>query len=207
MDTTVVLRCSEDADVHAERDGHEKRVLADDPTAMLYVVPSIRPARYDDVERMRAIERAAGEMFRPLGMDTVADDDPGSVAQLRAFVDDGRAWIGELDGTAAGYLLAAVVDGEGHVEQVSVDPAFAGSRVGAALVGRAVDWARGPLTLTTFRDVAWNGPYYERLGFRWLADDDIGPELRAVREAERAHGLDRWPRGCMRRDAATTLAT
>jgi GNAT superfamily N-acetyltransferase len=166
---------------------------------MLARVPLIRPARHDDVERMRAIERAAGETFRPLGMDLVADDDPGSPDELRAFVDDGRAWVAEHDGTVAGYLLAAVVDGEGHVEQVSVDPAFAGHRIGSTLVEQAADWADGPLTLTTFRDVAWNGPYYERLGFRWLADDEIGPELRAVREAERAHGLDRWPRGCMRK--------
>jgi GNAT superfamily N-acetyltransferase len=172
---------------------------------MLGPVPSIRPARHTDVERMRDIERAAGELFRPLGMDAVADDDPGSPEHLRACADDGRAWVAEHDGTVAGYLLAAVVDGEGHVEQVSVDPAFAGRRIGAALVERAARWARGPLTLTTFRDVAWNGPYYARLGFRWLADDEIGPELRAVREAEAAHGLDRWPRGCMRRAAAATL--
>lgn len=180
-------------------------MLAGDPGTMLCVVPSIRPARHDDVERMRDIERAAGELFRPLGMDAVADDDPGPAEQLRAYVDDGRAWVAEHDGTVAGYLLAAVVDGEGHVVQVTVLPAFSRRRIGAALVERAAQWARGPLTLTTFRDVAWNGPYYERLGFRWLTDDEIGPELRAIREAEAAHGLDRWPRGCMRREAATTL--
>lgn len=155
---------------------------------------------------MRSIERAAGEVFRSLGMDAVADDEPPSPSQLRVFVDAGRAWVTERDDTVTGYLVAAVVDGEGHVEQVSVDPAFAGLRLGAALVERAAEWASGPLTLTTFRDVAWNGPYYERLGFRWLADGEIGPELRAIRDAERAHGLDRWPRGCMRRDPATTLA-
>lgn len=165
----------------------------------------IRPARYADVERMRTIERAAGEPFRTIGMGTVADDEPLCPTQLRAFVDGGRAWVAERDDTVAGYLIAAVVDGEGHVEQVSVDPAYAGLRLGAALVERAAEWASGPLTLTTFRDVAWNGPYYERLGFRWLADDEIGPELRAIRDAEHAHGLDRWPRGCMRRDPATTL--
>ncbi|WP_424511225.1 GNAT family N-acetyltransferase [Pseudonocardia endophytica] len=170
-------------------------------------MPPIRPARRDDVERMRAIERAAGEMFRPLGMDLVADDEPLPAAHIQKFVDDDRAWVAEVDGTVAGYLLAAVVDGEGHVEQVSVDPAFAGRRIGAALVEHAAS-RYGDLTLTTFRDVAWNGPYYERLGFRWSDDDEIGPELRAVREAERAHGLDRWPRGCMRRPSVpgATLA-
>ena len=34
------------------------------------------------------------------------------------------------------------------------------------------------LTLTTFTDVPWNRPYYERLGFTVL--DDLGPELAAL---------------------------
>lgn len=36
---------------------------------------SIRPARSDDFARLRAIEHAVGEAFRPLGMDLVADDE------------------------------------------------------------------------------------------------------------------------------------
>jgi hypothetical protein len=48
--------------------------------------------------------------------------------------------------------------------------------------------------------VAWNAPYYERLGFRRLHVAEETDGLRAMRAAERAHGLDRWPRVCMRRD-------
>ena len=55
------------------------------------------------------------------------------------------------------------------------------------------------LTLLTFRDVAWNGPYYERLGFRALGDDELGPGLRALRDAEPAKGLDPAQRVAMRR--------
>lgn len=163
---------------------------------------AIRPAVRTDVAAMRTIERAAGEAFRTLGMDPVADDEPPGPDELHPFVDDGRAWVAECNGTPAAYLLADVVDGCGHVEQVSVHPDHAGHRIGVALVDRSEQWAAGrpALTLTTFRDVPWNGPYYARLGFRPLADDEIGPELRAIREAEIAHGLDRWPRICMRRE-------
>jgi hypothetical protein len=45
-----------------------------------------------------------------------------------------------------------------------------------------------------------NGPYCERLGFRYLADGELTPSLKAIRAAEAAHGLDRWPRAAMRRD-------
>ena len=58
------------------------------------------------------------------------------------------------------------------------------------------------LTLTTFTDVPWNAPYYVRCGFRILADAQLTPGLRAIRDREAAHGLDRWPRVCMRRDLA-----
>jgi hypothetical protein len=54
--------------------------------------------------------------------------------------------------------------------------------------------------LTTFTDVPWNAPYYQRLGFRRLSDDKLTPGLRAIRAREAAIGLDRWPRCCMRRD-------
>ena len=55
------------------------------------------------------------------------------------------------------------------------------------------------MTLTTFRDVPWNAPYYERLGFRVIAPADQGPELAALvaEEAERIPGDA--PRVAMRR--------
>jgi hypothetical protein len=56
------------------------------------------------------------------------------------------------------------------------------------------------LTLTTFRDVPWNAPYYARIGFRVLVEAELTQGLRGIRDAEAAHGLDRWPRVCMRRE-------
>ncbi|RZT83419.1 N-acetylglutamate synthase-like GNAT family acetyltransferase [Pseudonocardia sediminis] len=164
----------------------------------------LREASVGDVAVMRAVERAAGEPFRGLGMDAVADDEPPPVAVLREFVDDGRAWVVERDGEVVAYLVAAVVDGCGHVEQASVHPDHAGHRYGAALVEHLASWSRErghpALTLTTFRDVPWNGPYYARCGFRTLDDDELGPGLRAIRADEAARRLDRWPRVAMRRD-------
>jgi len=54
------------------------------------------------------------------------------------------------------------------------------------------------LTLTTFREVPWNGPYYQRLGFVYLTVEEETPGLRAIRSSERERGLDKWPRACMR---------
>jgi hypothetical protein len=55
------------------------------------------------------------------------------------------------------------------------------------------------MTLTTFRDVAWNGPFYERLGFV-AVDTADSPGLASHREQELTLRLDdKGPRVAMRR--------
>jgi GNAT superfamily N-acetyltransferase len=154
---------------------------------------------------MRAMEVAAGRAFADVGMDAVAGDEALPADEMLAYQRDGRAWVtAGPDDKPIAYLLALWVDGVAHVEQVSVDPAHAGHGLGAALIEHVAGWARDhgspALTLTTFTDVTWNGPYYQRLGFRPLADDELTPGLRAIRAEEAAHGLDEWPRYAMRRD-------
>jgi len=53
------------------------------------------------------------------------------------------------------------------------------------------------VTLTTFRHLPWNAPFYARRGFRVLSPDELGPGLRAALRGERAQGLRR--RVAMRR--------
>ncbi|NBE53778.1 GNAT family N-acetyltransferase, partial [Streptomyces boluensis] len=101
------------------------------------------------------------------------------------------------------YLLAEVVDGALHIEQVSVHPDAARRGVGRALLSHAESYASqlalDALTLTTFTEVPWNAPYYTRLGFHTLAPAALTPGLRIIRAHEAELGLDRWPRVCMRR--------
>ncbi|MEU9114066.1 GNAT family N-acetyltransferase [Streptomyces sp. NPDC048483] len=156
---------------------------------------------------LRDIERAAGEAFRPLGMAEVADDEPPSLMDLMQYQGARRllAAYGEpgRNGRPAppiGYLVWEPVDDCVHIEQVSVHPDHARRGVGRALIDRAEDdWRGTAVTLTTFAEVPWNAPYYERLGFRVLADDELTPGLREIRANEARRGLDRWPRVCMRR--------
>ncbi|TDV52051.1 GNAT family N-acetyltransferase [Actinophytocola oryzae] len=165
---------------------------------------TVRPAREADIPVLRSLERAAGQPFLAIGMTSVAQDEPPSAATLSGFVAEGRAWVYEVDGRPVAYLLAEVVDGNGHVEQVSVHPDHARRRLGRVLIDHLLEWARRrdlpAVTLTTYTEVPWNGPYYERCGFRYLTEAEETPGLRAIRAAELAHGLDRWPRACMRLD-------
>jgi GNAT superfamily N-acetyltransferase len=169
---------------------------------------TIRVARGDELPLLIEIEQAAGESFRSLGMDLVADDDPGSTQELAPYVEDGRAFVAvDANDQPLAYLLIDRVDSAAHIEQVSVSPDHAGRKIGRALFERAETWARdhglARLTLTTYVEVPWNGPYYERLGFHYLTADEETPGLRSIRDHERQSGLDAWPRACMRRTLRT----
>ena len=149
--------------------------------------------------------RAAGRAFAGVGMPEISAAEPAPVEDLERYRAAGRAWVvAPAGGPAAGYALVDDVDGQAHVEQVSVDPAWSRRGLGRMLLDHVAAVARGEgraaVTLTTFRDVPWNAPYYARCGFRTLAPDELGPGLRAVRDAEAAHGLDPETRVCMRRD-------
>jgi GNAT superfamily N-acetyltransferase len=158
-------------------------------------VSSIRPPRFDELERLRAIERAAGVVFADVGLAEIAAHDPPAVDVLDRYRDAGRSWVlTDAGDTPVAYVLVDIVDGHTHVEQVSVHPDQARRGLGRQLLDHVAAWARARghvhITLTTFRDVPWNAPYYERCGYRILADDEIGPELRTLMADEAAHGLD-----------------
>lgn len=165
----------------------------------------MRAARDDDLPALPSIERAAGRTFAALGMTLVAEDEPPSIEELREYQRDGRAWVRtDDDDRPVAYLLADEVDGCAHLEQVTVHPDWARRRFGQELLERLTVWAterRLPaITLTTFTDVPWNGPYYRRLGFRVLDEAQLTPGLRRIRLSEAARGLDAWPRAAMRLD-------
>jgi len=157
-------------------------------------VPIIRPATEVDLERLVDVEVKAGQLFHTVGMSKVAEDVPGR-GELREAIESERVWVTEVGAEVAGYISAEVLDGNAHVAQVSVAPEYAGQRIGRTMVEFVEAWGRAAgrpaTTLTTFRDVPWNGPYYLRLGYHVLAGNDIGPELARTMTHEAAlPGID-----------------
>jgi GNAT superfamily N-acetyltransferase len=165
---------------------------------------TVRLARPDDLPLLPGIEQAAGELFRSVGMDPVADGALPTVQELTVPQRLGRLWVAEEQGQVVGCLRLEMVDDAAHIEQVSVLPSHGRRGIGTRLI-EAVDRCgatRGMrrMSLTTFVEVPWNGPYYRRLGFLELRPDQQGPALKRIRAHEAALGLDRWPRMAMRRE-------
>ena len=163
---------------------------------------SVRPGRPADVESMQQIEIAAGSLFAEIGMHDVAEDGAHETELLAGHVAAGRAWVAEVDGVVCGYALIDILDSQAHLEQVTVHPGYSRRGIGRTIIDQVAEWARAQgyttMTLLTFREVAWNGPYYRRLGFVDVPDSDMGPELAALRAHEADLGLDVSIRGAMR---------
>jgi GNAT superfamily N-acetyltransferase len=166
--------------------------------------PTIRAPRLMELDLLREIERAAGALFAEIGFAEVAAAEPASVEELAAYVLDGRAWVVVEHNVPVGYAVVDIVDGLAHLEQLSVLPEHGRKGLGSALLAHVCDWAAQrrleAVTLTSFRAVPWNAPYYEKNGFCVMDDAEIGPELRDLRALEAEHGLDPTQRVCMRRD-------
>jgi ribosomal protein S18 acetylase RimI-like enzyme len=128
----------------------------------------MRAAGDEELVVLQDIERAAGRCFRDIGMPEIADDEPPTLDELAAYRRAGRAWVAvDASDRPVAYLIADLVDGNVHVEQVSVHPDSARRGVGRSLLdhvaGRAAADGVPAMTLTTFAQVPWNAPYYERV--------------------------------------------
>lgn len=164
----------------------------------------IRPARAAEAEAIRDIERAAGQSFAAVGYPDVARHEPTPAAALRDAVTDGALFVAvTAEDDPVGFLLCSEIDGDLYVQELAVHPDHAGHRLAVPLLNAAEDLARSlglpALSLTTFRHVPWNAPYYARLGFHEMQDEDIGPSLRFVIARQKAAGLDVANRVAMRR--------
>ena len=140
----------------------------------------VRPVRPDELTLLPAVEAAADTMFGPF--DRGAFPGPGTPDEFAAalsvlVVGDPPIGLCRID---------AVGDGA-HLEQLSVHPDHGGRGIGRALLRAGIEWAASEgypeLTLNTYRDVPWNGPFYASEGFvevgpadDWLVAHGLAPE-------------------------------
>ncbi len=171
------------------------------PTTDGYTIGRAQPS---ELAQLPAIERAAAAQFRTTQFAAMADA-PLSAAEIDPAYD--QIWVaiaptGEPVGFAIVHRLATVA----HLHELDIHPAHARRGLGRRLIEAVAAWAKGEglraITLTTFRDIPWNAPYYVRIGFRPLAAVELSAELRAISAAEAAAGLPVSERVCMCRDLA-----
>jgi GNAT superfamily N-acetyltransferase len=154
----------------------------------------VRLARAEDVAQLPAIERAAAENFRDLGLAELFSEVLSCIEDLKEACTEGRLWVAtDAHDRPVGFALASRVGENAHLDELDVHPDHGRQGLGRALVHAVIEWARAArapgITLTTLDDVAWNAPFYESLGFRVLAPGERGPDLDELLRQEAARGL------------------
>lgn len=155
---------------------------------------AVRHARAADLRHIAAIEDSGVPLFEEAFGDLTGDalSSPAPSGGERLDLPGFLLVVGPV-GAPVGFAHVEVVDGFAHLAQLSVLPAAGRRGLGTALVREAMReaWLLGHdrLSLTTYRDLPWNGPFYARLGFV----EETRPEPFEVRQREResALGLDR----------------
>ena len=167
-------------------------------TAPVY---SIRPAQAEDVPALSAIELAAAQLLRGHAPESVLAETT-DVGRFAEAARNGRLWVAANAGSPVGFALVEMLAEDlPHLEELDVDPSHGRRGLGTALVRAVCEWATvsryGMLTLTTFRAVIWNLPFYARLGFEELPHEILRPELAALVAEEAHRGLDPATRAVM----------
>ncbi|GBR38761.1 acetyltransferase [Neoasaia chiangmaiensis NBRC 101099] len=156
----------------------------------------IRLATRDEAILLPTVEKSAAQAFRRYPrLAFVAEGAVLPVASHHRCVEAMTCWVAvaETGGPPVGFLSATVLDADMHVLEMSVAAEWQGRGIGRALLAACRDDATArrlrAVTLTTFRDVPWNAPFYRRQGFRFLSEGEEHARLRADLAAEAADGL------------------
>ena len=157
---------------------------------------TIRTARSEDLQTIQAIERASAQRFLGV-MDAIAHDRPSPLELLAARQQARGLLVAEAlagqTSALAGFVMFRLLEQSFYIEQIDVTPAFERQRIGAALIDAVAHSARDAglarLTLSTFREIPWNAPYYASFGFAEWASDEAPASIRQALRQEAANGL------------------
>ena len=163
---------------------------------------SIRLARAEDAEAFHRVEEDAAALLHeepslagiPVPPSTSAED-------YRRTIAAGQCLTAAVGDEVVGFAAAGRVGRELHLHELSVARAHQRKHIGSTLLrALKIDAANSGLraiTLNTYRDIPWNGPFYARRGFVEVDDFETRPHLlRSIEEAVGA-GMPRARRCAM----------
>jgi GNAT superfamily N-acetyltransferase len=169
------------------------------------MIARIRLARENDTALLSIVERSAARRFQVVpGLEWVAEGGVLSEVLHLDCIRGGTCWVAvDEHDIPVGFLsAAAVAERELHIHEMSVSEGFQGHGIGRALLEAAIQWATihrlTALTLTTFRAVPWNAPFYSRMGFKVLSVSGLEERLSALLRKEIEEGFAEGTRCAMR---------
>jgi len=157
--------------------------------------PVVRHATAADLAHLPAIEQSAAQAFRGAGVGLSEEIEASPAEAWGGPLRAGTLWVAENDARRiVGFLAARRINRVLHIEEMDV--AFDHQRrgYGGALLDAAIDWARKAglqeITLTTFRELAFNRRFYEAAGFAEIVPGEMSERMTRIIKREADDGLD-----------------
>lgn len=154
----------------------------------------IRSARVEELTLLTQIEALAAVRFlnTPYAFLVEADSLPLDFIQQR--FQAGQVWVAvDQQDRVVGYAVTREVDRTLYLQEIDVVPAHGQRGLGSALVHYVRAWAKQShydvMSLSTFRDIPWNVPFYSKLGFRILDESELTAGFQQIRRQEDEAGL------------------
>ncbi|HEY7353549.1 MAG TPA: GNAT family N-acetyltransferase [Terriglobales bacterium] len=162
----------------------------------------IAVAQPEDIPYLASIEKEAAKLLKGHAPDSVLDETT-TEAEFNNAQSDGRLWVARTNNGPVGFAHAEILGPtSAHLKELDVHPEHVRRGLGSRLVMAVCGWAGAiacrSLTLTTFREVPFNMPFYAQLGFEVIPTGELSSALQSIIQEESRRGLDPARRVAMR---------
>ena len=170
----------------------------------------IRLAQDKDAEWICKIELEAAKRFKGLGLIDHLLEQSFCQEKLKELIKQEQVWVvsSQTQTLSVGFIIISILGQEAYLEEVSVLPQYGGQGLGTMMIDTVCQWSKSKglssILLSTFRNVRWNAPFYEKLGFKILCSEEWSQEMHKIRTAEKLHGYPVDERVFMRLNLTNT---
>lgn len=175
---------------------------------------SIRVATTSDVEQICRIDTDASSRFSAVpALADLADGSHGPLATRTVdyWMVTGTVYLIEEAGATLGFTAVQPKDGVLYIAELSVVASRQGQGLGGMLLEQVFDVAArqgrdsgstvARVSLTTYPDVPWNGPWYRKRGFQEVSPESIGSwHVEKARQDDKDLARPGYRRCCMLRE-------
>jgi GNAT superfamily N-acetyltransferase len=150
---------------------------------------SIRSARIEELTLLAHIEQSAAIRFLDTPYSFLVDAKPLSLGFVQQRFQAGQVWVAvDRQDTVIGFAVTREVDDTLYLQEIDIEPKHGQKGLGYSLVNMVRSWAKlsgyGVMSLSTFRDIPWNAPFYSKLGFRILDESELTAGFQRIRLQE-----------------------
>ncbi len=158
------------------------------------IIYKIRQALPEDTNTLPELELQAAALFKEYDLPECVIAGTSTAKEFKEAQEAGHLLAAVLPNEQViGFALMEIIDMGVHLAEVDVLPSYGRKGVGASLVKSVCSWAEKNgfkcVTLTTFKDVPWNAPFYRKLGFRVMNPDEYPPDIIFRVKKEHEQGL------------------